>query len=152
VSHLVDGQRTRGVEIGFTGSVTSRWSVLGAYAYQNGRITESLSASALAGATLANLPENSLSLWNRYNLTRAIGVGMGLIYRSDIFTATDNAVVLPSYFRADAAAYWTFNSRFGAQLNVENLFGEDYYLFAHSNNNITPGSPRAFRVGLTTRF
>ena len=83
---------------------------------------------------------------------RALGVGVGLIYASDIFTSTDNTVVLPSYFRTDAAAYWTFNRNLGVQLNVENLFGETYYAFAHNNNNITPGSPRAFRVGLTTRF
>ena len=128
------------------------WSVLGAYAYQDGKITRSLSATVPAGSTLANLPKNSFSLWNRYNVARSIGVGVGLIYRSDIFTATDNTVVLPSSFRADAAAYWTLNARFATQLNVENIFGEDYYLFANGNNNITPGSPRAFRVGLTTRF
>ena len=152
VSILVDGQRTRGVEIGLSGNLTERWNVLGAYAYQDGEITRSLSATAPAGAMLANLPTNSISLWNRYNLTRAVGVGMGLMYRSDVFTATDNTVVLPGYFRADAAAFWMFNARVGAQLNVENLFGEHYYLFANGNNNITPGSPRAFHVGLTTKF
>jgi catecholate siderophore receptor len=152
LSLLVDGQRTRGLEIGASGNVTAQWRMLGAYAYQDGTITRSLSATAPAGAILANLPRNSFSLWNRYNVSRAIGVGIGLIYRSDIFTATDNTVVLPNYFRADAAAFWSLNSRLGVQLNIENLFGEDYYVFANGNNNITPGSPRAFRVGLTTRF
>ena len=152
VSVLVDGQRTRGVELGLSGNLTSRWSALGAYSYQDGLITRSLSATAPAGATLANLPKNSFSLWNRYNVTRAVGVGLGLIYRSDVFTATDNTVVLPAYFRADAAAFWTLNARLGVQLNVENLLGEDYYAYANGNNNITPGSPRAVRLGLTTRF
>jgi catecholate siderophore receptor len=152
VSLLVDGQRTRGLELGLSGNVTPQWSVLGAYAYQDGKITRSLSATAPEGAILANLPKNSFSLWNRYDVTRAIGMGVGLIYRSDIFTATDNTVVLPAYFRADAAAFWTLTRRVAMQVNVENLFGEDYYLYANGNNNITPGSPRAFRLGLTTRF
>jgi catecholate siderophore receptor len=152
VSYLVDAQRTRGVEIGIHGNPTDEWSILGAYAYQDGEITRSLSATVAAGATLANLPKNSFSLWNRYQASHWIGVGVGLIYRSDIFAATDNTVILPSYFRADAAVYFNINSRFGAQVNLENLFDEDYYQFAHSNNNITPGSPRALRVGLTTRF
>jgi catecholate siderophore receptor len=152
VSHLVDGQRTRGVEIGVNGNVTDRWSILGAYAYQDGEITESLSASALAGATLANLPKNSFSLWNRYQATPRVGLGLGLIYRDDIFASTDNTVVLPGYFRVDAGVYVNLTSRFGMQVNVENLFDEDYYLFAHNNNNITPGSPFAVRVGVTTRF
>jgi catecholate siderophore receptor len=152
VSHLVDGQRTRGVEIGVNGDLTEHWSILGAYAYQDGEITQSLSATALAGATLANLPKNSFSLWNRYQATPRLGMGVGLIYRSDIFAATDNTVILPSYFRVDGAVYFNLTSRFGMQVNLENLFDEDYYLFAHNNNNITPGSPRAIRVGLTTRF
>jgi catecholate siderophore receptor len=152
VSLLVDGQRTRGLELGLSGNVTPQWSVLGAYAYQDGKITRSLSATAPEGAILANLPKNSFSLWNRYDVTRAIGMGLGLIYRSDIFTATDNTVVLPAYFRADAAGFWTLTRQVAVQVNVENLFGEDYYLYANGNNNITPGSPRAFRLGLTTRF
>jgi catecholate siderophore receptor len=39
-----------------------------------------------------------------------------------------------------------------AQLNVENLLDRAYFASAHSNTNITPGSPRALRLGLTTRF
>jgi len=39
-----------------------------------------------------------------------------------------------------------------AQLNVENLFDKEYYINAHSNTNITPGSPRAFRVTLNASF
>jgi catecholate siderophore receptor len=152
VSLLVDGQRTRGVEMSIAGNPTERWNILGAYAYQDGMITRSLSATAPAGAILANLPKNSFSLWNRYDVSRRVGVGVGLIYRSDIFTATDNTVVLPNYFRVDGAAFFRINSRFGAQLNIENLFDENYYLFANGNNNITPGSPRALRVGLTTHF
>ncbi len=152
VSLLVDGQRTRGFEFGATGSFVPRWNMIAAYAYQDGKITRSLSATAPAGAVLANLPKHSLSLWNRYDLSSRFGAGLGLIYRSDLFTATDNSVVLPSYVRVDAAAYWALSARFGAQLNVENLLGEEYYAFANGNNNITPGSPRALRVGVTTRF
>jgi catecholate siderophore receptor len=37
-------------------------------------------------------------------------------------------------------------------VNVENLLDTAYYVNAHSNTNITPGSPRAVRFALTTRF
>jgi catecholate siderophore receptor len=37
-------------------------------------------------------------------------------------------------------------------VNVENLFDEEYFGTAHNDNNITPGSPTAARVMLTTRF
>jgi catecholate siderophore receptor len=39
-----------------------------------------------------------------------------------------------------------------AQVNLENLLDEVYWVSAQSNNNITPGSPRAVCVGLTTTF
>jgi catecholate siderophore receptor len=38
------------------------------------------------------------------------------------------------------------------QANVENLGDRRYYVNADSNTNISPGSPRALRVALTTRF
>ena len=151
-SQLVDAQWTRGVEIGIGGDVTDRWNVLGAHAYQDGKITRALSATVPAGATLANLPKNSFSLWNRYDLSPRVGIGLGLTYRSDIFTATDNTVILPSFFRADVTGFFNLSRRFGAQVSIENIFDEDYYLFANGNNNITPGSPTAVRIGLTTRF
>jgi len=36
-----------------------------------------------------------------------------------------------------------------AQINVENVFDRRYFITSHSNNNISPGSPRAPRVSLT---
>ena len=151
VSHLVDGQRSQGVELGLSGTVTRDWTVVAGYAYQEGEITSSLSASAPAGARLAQLPAHSFSLWNRYELTRNWGLGLGVIHRGDVFASTDNAVTVPAFTRVDAGIFGSFG-RFRAQANVENVLDERYYLFAHSNTNITPGSPRAVRLALTTRF
>jgi outer membrane receptor protein involved in Fe transport len=66
-------------------------------------------------------------------------------------TPTSN-VTLGSYTRVDAAVYFRLNERIRAQANVENLFGEEYYVFANSNTNITPGSPRALRASLVYNF
>ena len=38
------------------------------------------------------------------------------------------------------------------QANVENLFDKKYYVNADSNTNISPGSPRAVRIGIVARF
>ncbi len=151
-SLLVDAQRTRGVELELTGNLTSRWSVMGGYGFQDGEITRSISATALAGARLAQLPAHSFSVWNRVDLSRRWGFGLGVVRRADMFTSTDNTVVLPAYTRVDAAAFFSLNARFRAQANVENLFNRAYFLNAHNNHNITPGSPRALRLGVTARF
>jgi catecholate siderophore receptor len=38
------------------------------------------------------------------------------------------------------------------QANVENVLDRRYYLNADSNTNISPGSPRTLRVGITAAF
>jgi catecholate siderophore receptor len=60
--------------------------------------------------------------------------------------------VLPGFTRVDGAVFFTPTPRLRIQANLENIFNESYYASAHNNNNITPGSPRALRVALTTRF
>ena len=61
-------------------------------------------------------------------------------------------MTLPDFVRYDAALFYRFNQHLQAQLNVENLFDTGYYANAHSNNNISPGSPLAIRLGITARF
>lgn len=155
---LVDGQRVKGVEVGLSGRITSKWSMAGGYAHQDGQISSDQSATVRKGATLAQTPANTFSLWNRYDFTPKFGVGIGIINRDDMFAATENVlasasnVVLPGYTRVDGAVFMRFNGKFGAQVNVENLLDENYYLNADNNNNITPGAPRAVRVTLHARF
>lgn len=152
LSMLVDAQRTKGLELGLNGNITRQWSIAGGYAYQDGAITRSISATAQAGAALAQLPRHSLSLWNKYDFTPRVAAALGVIYRDNVFTSTDNQVVLPTWTRVDTAVFYNVTSMFRAQVNIENLFDEGYYLYAHSNTNITPGSPRAVRFALTMRF
>jgi catecholate siderophore receptor len=151
-SLLVDAQRTRGVELELTGALSSAWHITAGYAYQNGRIIRSISSTAQAGASLPHVPAHSLSLWSTYDVTRRWSAALGLVHRSAMFASSDNRVVLPAFTRVDGALFVDLTSRVRAQVNVENLFDERYYSSAHSNNNITPGSPRAVKVSLTTRF
>ena len=146
---LVDGQSSSGLELGLNGTLRSGWTIAGGYAYQDGEITQTQSATAKAGARLAQLPKHSLSLWNRVEVTSHLALGLGLLHRSDQFTSTDNSVTLPGYSRVDAAIYWRVSPHLKAQLNIENLFDVGYFASAHNNNNITPGSPRAVKLTLS---
>lgn len=151
-SILVDGQRAEGLELGLAGRVHERWSVTAGYAYQEGEILATQSATVRAGARLAQLPRHSASLWNRVDLDARWGLGLGWVYRGAIFASTDNTVSLPGFARVDAAVFCKLSDRLRAQLNVENLLDHEYHASAHNNNNITPGSPRAVRLSVTTRF
>ncbi|MGH7525124.1 MAG: TonB-dependent siderophore receptor [Gemmatimonadales bacterium] len=144
-------QRTKGFEFGATGNLTDAWQVAAGYANQDAYLTSTTTAAA-AGAQVPLVPRNTLSLWNRYQVTRRWGLGAGVIYQDDMFAAIDNAVTLPSFTRFDAAAYLTLSRELRAQINVENVFDKRYYVTSHSNNNISPGSPRAVRASLTAGF
>jgi catecholate siderophore receptor len=144
-------QRTNGLEIGVNGSITPDWSIAGGYAYQDGFITSATTAAA-AGKQVGQVPHHTLSLWNKYQISKKLGAGLGIIHRTDMFAAVDNTVTLPGYTRVDAAVFYSFNEHWRLQANFENLFNRKYYANADSNTNISPGSPRAARVGLTARF
>ena len=144
-------QRTNGFEFGVTGNVTPQWQIAGGYGLQDAFIT-SATASAVFGATVGQVPRHMLSVWNRYQFARRLGVGLGVIYRSDMFAAIDDTVTLPSYVRADAALFVPVTERLRVQLNIENLLNAKYYVNADSNTNISPGSPRAIRIALVTKF
>jgi catecholate siderophore receptor len=92
------------------------------------------------------------ALWNNYQFLSKLSAGLGIIHRSDMFAAIDDKVTLPGYTRADAAVYYSITERIRLQANVENLFDKKYFINADSNTNISFGSSRAIRVGLSARF
>jgi catecholate siderophore receptor len=146
-SILVHGQRSKGVELELSGMLSQYWSVMGGYAYQDARLT-----GPLGGAILAQVPKHTFSLWNRYDLNDAWALGAGLVYRDQIYPSTDNKVTVPGFTRLDGAVFYKLNKNVTVQLNVENLLDKKYYVSAHSNDNITPGSPRAIRLGINAKF
>lgn len=151
-SFLTKGQRTEGVEVSLNGQLTSNWSVMGGYAYQLGEITSTQSSAALKGASVAELPRNTFSVWNRYDITPRIGAAIGVIYRGGMFASTDNTVKIPDFTRVDAALFAHLTKQVRAQLNIENLFDTHYFAAVQNNNNITPGSPIAVRATLNVNF
>jgi catecholate siderophore receptor len=151
-SMLVDGQRSKGVELGLGGSVTPQWNIMGGYAYQDARLTAAQSKTIPAGTVVPQVPTHSLSIWNRYDFTPVLGAGLGVVYRDSIYTSTSNAVTVPAFTRVDAALYYALSKQYKLQLNVENLFDKKYFASANSDTNITPGSPRALRVSVNAKF
>ncbi len=149
---LTKGQRTEGVEISLAGQLTSNWSVMGGYAYQVGEISSDILGIARKGATVAELPKHTFSVWSRYDITPRIGAAFGVIHRDNMYASLTNRVVLPDFTRVDAALFAQFSKSFRGQLNIENLFDTKYFASAHNDFNITPGSPIAVRASLIANF
>lgn len=154
---LSDGQRTEGLELSVSGNVNAAWSVSGGYTYSDAKFMGRTAATLQPDGKVALVPRHTFSLWNRYDFTPAWGAGLGVIHRTKSLAANELAVAasnveLPGYTRVDAAVFFKINKNMGVQLNVENLFDKEYYVNAHSNTNITPGSPRAYRLALNASF
>lgn len=152
IQEPVGRQRTKGVELAIAGSITKQISMVGAYTYSDGTFLDDVSGTVKAGAILPNMPKHAASLWTRFDPIEQLGAAVGVIYQGKRYASTDNLVSMPGYTRVDAALYYNLSETVSAQLNVENVFNKRYFVYAHSNTNVTPGSPTAFKVGLNARF
>ncbi|QDD10733.1 TonB-dependent receptor [Candidatus Methylopumilus planktonicus] len=155
---IVDGQVTKGFELGVAGKLFDSYSMYGGYTYQDAEITKNQGtgdAQITSGTPLGHVPKHTFSLWNKYEMNETWSAALGVISRSDMFAATpttSTAVKLPGYARLDAAIYANINKQTKLQLNIENLLDKTYYQSAHNNNNIMYGYPLTARATLTYTF
>jgi catecholate siderophore receptor len=111
--------------------------------------------SSKAGAELGQTPDRTLSLWNKYEINDMWAVALGVVSRSEMYALSPTAsqsTLLPGYTRYDAAIFGNFSKKLSMQINIENLTNKEYALFAHNNQNITPGSPITGRATLIYNF
>ncbi|HZV84648.1 MAG TPA: TonB-dependent siderophore receptor [Brevundimonas sp.] len=141
--------RTEGFELAVTGRISPNWQISGGYSWLDARLRGNESVR------LAQTPKQQASLWNRYDATRRLGFGLGVIHQSSQYAAirTSPATTrLPAFTRVDAAIFFKLNETVDLQLNVENLFDTGYFADAHNNFNISPGAPLNARLTLAARF
>ena len=129
-----------GFEAQFNGQLTDQWSLTAGYSYITGEI-EDHSKADLVGNDPREIPEQMLSIWNHYQLTEKLGLGLGATYHDSSYINDSNSAELPSFFRVDAAAYYQVSENLRLQVNIENLLDEDYYPSAHSTHQATVGAP-----------
>jgi catecholate siderophore receptor len=158
---IVDGQVTKGFELGFAGKLFDAYSMYGGYTYQDAEITSAqlikkdTDEKILSGTLLGHVPKHTFSLWNKYEFNETWSAALGVVSRSDMYAATPTtltAVNLPGYTRVDAAIYANINKQTKLQLNIENLLDKTYYQSAHNNNNIMYGYPLTARATVTYTF
>jgi len=155
ITVLTGQQRSRGLELGLERSVTHRWLISGGYTLQKAEIVNPVTSGSTLipkGREVPLVPRHSLSLWNRYNFTNSMGVGLGVIARSKSYATISNLVKLPGYARVDGALYYKLPHGLEAQVNVENILGAHYFPTANSDNNLAPGAPRAVKATVGYRF
>jgi len=145
---VVDSTIT-GFEAQVKGKFSEQWHISGGYSYLDGAV---VSQDATNGNRPRELPEHMFSVWNSYQLTNRLGLGLGIIYQGETFINNGNQTTLPSYVRLDAAGYYDVTDNVRLQLNVENLTDELYFPNAHSDHNATVGASINARLAVIVRF
>ncbi|WP_199099910.1 TonB-dependent receptor [Dyella sp. ASV21] len=141
-------QRVDGVELGFSGQVTERWSVYGGYTYLDSELVKTGPGGAASlGNQFPNTPKNSFTLWTSVAITSRWSVGGGAYYQDKVYGDTANTKWVPAYTRFDAMASYQVNPRLTLQLNVQNLTNKYYFDKAYASHyaSVAPG-----RVGMLT--
>jgi catecholate siderophore receptor len=145
----VGATRTEGFELALTGRVMPNWQVSGGYSWQDARLQGNDSVR------LGQTPKQQVSVWNRYDISRRLGFGLGVIHQSSQFAAIRTSATttrLPGFTRVDAAVFYRVSDTVRMQLNIENLLDESYVSDAHNNFNISTGAPLNARLTLSARF
>ncbi|WP_447918351.1 TonB-dependent receptor [Achromobacter aegrifaciens] len=153
--------KVRGIELGFSGSITPKWNVFGGYTFMNSEMTKGAFNSGAVGQDLPNTPRNAFSLWTTYKVLPKLTVGGGAYYVDKVYGNSDStknadgtpkARWVPSYWRFDAMAAYEINDHMSAQLNVLNIFDETYYTKAYAAHYAALGTGRAALLSLRVRY
>lgn len=123
---LAGEQRVQGVELGVTGKVSEQWNVYANYTFLDSETLKSVNDPSREGQALGNTPPRSFNLWATYELPAGWTLGYGARYVSERnVTATDSAK-LDAYWLHNAMVGYQVSKNLDLQLNVNNLFDEDY--------------------------
>jgi outer membrane receptor for monomeric catechols len=167
----IDGNRSSGVEIGFTWMPNRHYTLtLEASHLWTNELTlskpltgtaptagASIDYAILNGRPLDNTPDDTLRLWQKYSFTegrlKSGWVGFGIRAQTSLMPAASNSswgTVLPGWTVFDAAFGYqaqVFSRPVDLQLNVENLTDKLY-----SAGGRTWSPPRQWTLSATTRF
>jgi catecholate siderophore receptor len=142
---LVNDAEIEGYEIQVLRRISDQWTISAGYTNLDGETT--------SGKRPAELPEDSFSIWNSFQLSEKLGFGLGAIYQGES-TPKGGASkgTVPSFTRVDAAAYYKLSDNLRLQVNVENLLDEEYYPHAYSSHQFTVGAPINATVSVSGSF
>jgi catecholate siderophore receptor len=141
----IDEAEIEGFEAQMMRRISDQWTVSAGYTYLDGETT--------AGKRPGELPEESFSIWNSFQLSEKLGIGLGAIYQGDSTPkGGDTYGTVPSFTRFDAAAYYKINDNLRLQVNVENLFDKKYYPHAYDDHQFTVGAPLNATVSVSGSF
>ncbi len=159
VSVLTGEARNKGVEVDITGELLPGWNIIANYAYTDSEITKNNDGTQ--GNRFPNVPEHAGNIWTTYafqnETLRGLKIGGGVTLRGKREGNRENDFQMPGYDVFNLMTSYAMKvgkSRITAQLNVNNLFNEEYFPSSGGFNRvrIAVGTPRAFLGSLRFEY
>lgn len=156
---ILDGkQRVDGLELGISGNITDRWSIMTGYTFLDSKIVKSNAFTTVAGVKIfevghrfINTPRNSFNLWSTYRLPFNINVGGGARFVDLRYANTINTRFVEGYWLYEATASYQITKHIDVRLNGYNL-GDKYYFDRISGGHAVPGPGRSLLITTGFRF
>lgn len=155
-SEQVGEIRSRGFELEAQGRIGERFSLIGAYAYNDSRISKS-SIAAEIGRRNDRIPVQQLSLWGKYEFDNGFDAALGIRHMGKSFDRS-NTLTVPAVTLLDVAFGYDLgrrDSRFEglrAQINVSNLTDKFYTASCASAVACFVGNGRTVTAALDYRW
>lgn len=127
--NLATGKYTvKGLDFGLTGKITDKWSIAAGYTTFSAVVDKSYDPTQV-GLRLANLANDSFSLFTKYKITERWELGGQAVFASKIYGGTfaANANEIPAHWRFDLFSEVKLAENVRATVNVQNLLDKTYY-------------------------
>lgn len=138
----LDGSsRVEGIEVGASGKILPEWNVYAAFAYLDSEVLQGTSdyyksqgKDYTKGDKLLFVPEFSGSFWTTYDINPQWQVGYGFTYTGEQYVTQHSATATKvaqqkanDYWVHNLAVTYNYSKDLSLQLNVKNIFNEEYY-------------------------
>lgn len=143
-------EQAEGLELEFSGQVSSKLLLVANYAYNNAQITEDAKPE-LVGNRKEGAPRHNATLWGRYDFTGRIGLGTGLEYVSERRTF-QKGLFLPSYTLWNVSVFYQPTDKLAFALQARNLADETHWTGGYYSARLYPGDPRRFTLSMQYEF
>ncbi len=158
ISVLTGEARNEGVEFDITGELLPGWNVIANYTYIDSEITKTNDNTL--GNRFPNVPKHAGNIWTTYafqnETLRGLKVGGGVTLRGKREGNQDNDFQMPGYAVFNLMTSYAIKmgkTRVTAQLNVNNLFNEEYFPSSGlTRTRIGVGTPRVFLGSLRVEY
>ena len=146
--------QSHGLEFELQHQLTEQLRINANYTFTDASVVESEVEEK--GARLKNIPKHTANLSADYQFNLA-GHASGLIANLNYYgkrsaNYIDNGTSLPDFTVMNVGGYLQLHPDVRAQLNIENLFDQDYYVSSYTNNWVQPGEPLKATLSLNWTF